>query len=145
MDSEKMRIGPGTKVWRRELCNLFGCAIGCDCNIAAFCEIGPGARIGDRCRVGAFGFIPGGVWIGEDVWIGPRVTFTNDKHPPNADWHKERQTIVEDEAVIGAGVVVLPGVKIGKGALIGAGSVVTRDIEPGAVAYGNPARKVRDK
>lgn len=48
--------------------------------------------------------------------------------------------IVEDDVWLGAGVTVLDGVKIGRGAVVGAGSVVTHDIPPGAIAAGVPAR-----
>jgi galactoside O-acetyltransferase len=53
--------------------------------------------------------------------------------------------IIEDEAWLGAHVVVLPGVRIGRGAVVGAGSVVTRDIPAGAVAHGAPARPRRSR
>ncbi len=43
-------------------------------------------------------------------------------------------------AQLGVNVTVLPFVRIGEGAIIGAGSVVTRDVEPGSVAFGNPAQ-----
>lgn len=48
--------------------------------------------------------------------------------------------IIEDEAWLGTGVVVLSGVRIGQGAVIGAGAVVTRDVPAWAIAVGNPAR-----
>ena len=53
--------------------------------------------------------------------------------------------IVEDEAWIGAHVVVLAGVRIGRGAVIGAGSVVTRDVPDMAVVAGVPAKLLRDR
>lgn len=51
--------------------------------------------------------------------------------------------IVEDDVWIGMGVIILSGVKIGKGAIVGAGSVVTKDIPPYAISVGNPARVIR--
>lgn len=47
---------------------------------------------------------------------------------------------IEDDCWIGGNVVILPGVRIGKGSTIGAGSVVTADIPPYSVAVGNPCR-----
>jgi acetyltransferase-like isoleucine patch superfamily enzyme len=55
------------------------------------------------------------------------------------DWTLET-TIVEDGASLGSGAVILAGVRVGRGALVGAGAVVTRDVPPGAVVVGNPAR-----
>jgi acetyltransferase-like isoleucine patch superfamily enzyme len=51
--------------------------------------------------------------------------------------------VIEDEAWIGTGVIVLSGVKIGEGAVIGAGSVVTRDVPAGGIAVGNPAKVIK--
>ena len=95
--------------------------------------------IGNNCKVQAFAFIPTGVTIGNNVFIGPRVTFTNDKHPPSGNWSA---TIVEDEVVIGAGAVILPGLTLGKGCVVGAGAVVIKDVLPYATVVGNPAKMV---
>jgi len=51
--------------------------------------------------------------------------------------------VVRRLARIGANATILPGIEIGEGALVGAGSVVTRDVPPGAVVAGNPARVIR--
>jgi acetyltransferase-like isoleucine patch superfamily enzyme len=56
---------------------------------------------------------------------------------------KEQEVIIEDDAWLGCGVVVLKGVTIGRCAIVGAGSVVTKDVPDYAVAMGNPARVVR--
>ncbi|HKU43757.1 MAG TPA: DapH/DapD/GlmU-related protein, partial [Polyangiales bacterium] len=52
---------------------------------------------------------------------------------------------IEDEVNLGVGAIVLPGVRIGRGARIGAGAVVTRDIPPYTVAAGSPARVLRER
>ena len=54
-----------------------------------------------------------------------------------------RSVIIEDDVWLGTGVIVLPGVRIGKGSVVGAGSVVSRSIPPGSVAVGVPARVVK--
>ena len=126
------------RIW--EPCNIYPSArIGIDVNIGTFCEIGHNVVIGDRTRIGCHSFIPEGVIIGDNVFIGPRVTFTNDKYPPSspAGWD---MIIVHDNAAIGAGCVILPGVYIGRKSLIGAGSVVTKNVPHGEVWAGNPAR-----
>lgn len=113
-----------------------------DCvHIGSFSEIGPRVTIGSRVRIGAMCFIPEGVTIRDDAWIGPRCTFTNDRFPPSPreEW---QDTIIERGARLGAGVTVVCGVTIGEGALIGAGSVVTKNIPPGEVWAGIPAKKI---
>jgi acetyltransferase-like isoleucine patch superfamily enzyme len=50
------------------------------------------------------------------------------------------ETLVEEDASIGSGAVILGGVRVGAGALIGAGAVVTRDVSPGKTVAGVPAR-----
>ncbi|MDO8638384.1 MAG: acyltransferase [Candidatus Daviesbacteria bacterium] len=102
--------------------------------------ISPGNVIGDGCRIHAGSFLEL-VHLGKKVFIGPGVVFTDDPHPVNPSSRKHfGGARVEDEAVIGANVTILPHVKIGKRVVIGAGSVVTRDIPDGEVWVGNPAR-----
>jgi len=55
---------------------------------------------------------------------------------------KKREIVIEKDAWLGAGVIVLPGVKIGEGAIIGAGAVVTKDVEPFTIVGGVPAKKI---
>jgi len=92
--------------------------------------------------------------VGKNVSIGPNVTFVVSSCANNGreintipyvrdHLTKEKQIIVEDEVWIGAGVVVLPGITIGRCSVVGAGSVVTRDVEPFSVYAGVPARKIR--
>lgn len=112
-------------------------------SLGAYVEVGDGAQIGKACKIEAYAFIPPGIKIGDNVFIGPRVTFTNDKHPrANGDW-EQLETIVEDNVAIGAASVILPGLRLGKGCVIGAGSVVTKDVPPGETWVGNPARRIK--
>lgn len=88
------------------------------------------------------------VIIGNRVAFAPRVTLVLQSYP---NYSRARQAaptrsadiIIGDDAWIGTGSIILPGVRVGGGAVIGAGSVVTRDIPPGAVAAGSPARIIR--
>lgn len=132
--------------------NVYGCHVGDECRIGPFVEIQRGVRIGNRVKIGSHTFVCAGVRIEDDVFVGHGVVFTNDRQPRSTtpegalkgpkDWHLER-TLVERGASLGSGVMVLPGITIGRHAMIGAGAVVTRDVEPGAVVAGNPARRVR--
>ena len=137
---EDVVIGSRTKIWHPETSNIYGAVIGNDCNIGALVEIRKDVIIGNNCKIQAFTFIPEGIRIGNNVFIGPHVCFTNDKYPKaQGDW-QQLYTYVEDDVSVGAGAVILPGLRIGKGAVIGAGSVVTRSVFPGHTVKGNPAR-----
>lgn len=84
--------------------------------------------------------------VGRHVMIGPHCYFTDADHGTAPESSVQSQpmrrapVIIEDDVWIGAHVVVLPGVRIGKGAVVGAGSVVTRDVPSMAVVAGAPAR-----
>lgn len=127
------------KFWHKHLSNIGLCTIGDGSTVHSHVWIGDRVNIGERCKIQAFVFIPTGVRIGNDVFLGPRVTFTNDKHPPSPDWDI---TIVSDNVSIGANATILPGITIGKGAKIGAGAVVTKNVPEGETWIGNPARKM---
>jgi acetyltransferase-like isoleucine patch superfamily enzyme len=132
--------------------NLYGCEIGDATRIGTFVEIQRGARVGARCKIQSHTFVCDGVTIGDEVFVGHGVMFVNDKRPgatasdgalqTEDDWTM-LETVVEDGASLGSGVVVLGGVRIGAGALVGAGAVVTRDVPPGATVAGVPARATR--
>lgn len=57
--------------------------------------------------------------------------------------HLPRSVLVERGAWIVAGVIILPGVSIGRNSVIGAGAIVTRDVPPFSVAVGNPSRVIK--
>lgn len=129
--------------------NLYGCRIGDDTHVGTFVEIQRGAVVGARCKIESHAFICDGVEVGDEVFVGHGVMFINDRHPAatdaegrrkeTGDWALER-TRVESRASIGSGATILCGVRIGTGAVVGAGAVVTRDVAPGDVVAGVPAR-----
>ena len=143
MISSDTKIGKGTHIWHPELVNIYGAVIGEDCNIGAFVEIKKGVVIGNRVRIQAFAFIPEGITIEDDVFIGPHVCFTNDRcpdaHTAEVGTWKQESTLVKKGCSIGANATILPGLTIREGAMIGAGAVVTRDVPPNTICYGNPA------
>jgi maltose O-acetyltransferase len=86
--------------------------------------------------------------IGDRVSMAPRVTIVLSSHPnrsrirPFAPTARGDVTI-EDDAWIGAGAVILPGVRIGRGAVVAAGAVVTADVPALTIVGGQPARAIR--
>lgn len=88
------------------------------------------------------------ITIGDFVMLGPNVTLCTGTHPLQADLRKKAAqynlpVTIENNAWLGAGVTVLPGVTIGENAVIGAHSLVTKDIPANVIAYGNPCRVIR--
>ncbi len=153
---EYCRIAPdvllGANVKISAFVNLYGCSVGDSTKIGAFVEIQKGAAIGKNCKISSHTFICEGVTVQDNVFIGHNVTFINDKYPraTRADGSLQTEkdwsvvpTLVESGASIGSSVSILCGVTIGAGAMVGAGSVVTKDIPPGEIWAGNPARFVR--
>ena len=150
------RIAPDVKLGKsvciREFTNLYGCEIGDDVKIGTFVEIQKGVKIGNRCKISSHTFICEGVTLEDDVFVGHNVTFINDRHPratngngrlqTDADWVCIR-TLIKRGASIGSGTTLLCGITVGENAMIGAGSVVTKDVPPGAVMAGNPAKMIR--
>jgi acetyltransferase-like isoleucine patch superfamily enzyme len=140
-------FGDGVVVY--SFANLYGCRIGDNTRVGTFVEIQRGAVIGANCKIQSHTFICDGVTIEDDVFVGHGVMFVNDKFPratagegrlqTEEDWEL-LETVVERGASLGSGAVLLGGVRVGAGALVGAGAVVTRDVPPGDVVLGNPAR-----
>jgi UDP-2-acetamido-3-amino-2,3-dideoxy-glucuronate N-acetyltransferase len=136
-------IGAGSKVWWYAVV-LQDVRIGVNCSIGSHTEIGRGSRIGDQTRIGAQCFLPPNSVVGCSVFIGPGVVFTDDRfpriHTPEEPPYHAEPPVIEDGANIGAGAVILPGVRIGRKAFIAAGAIVTRDVPAGGHVRGQPAR-----
>jgi acetyltransferase-like isoleucine patch superfamily enzyme len=118
---EDTRIGDHVSVWSNSVID-YGCVIGsrvkihCNCYVAQFTE------------------------LEDDTFLAPGVTIANDLFPGRSRSASAMAgPLIRAGVQIGVNATILPYVIIGKGAIIGAGSVVTRDIPPGMVAYGNPA------
>lgn len=104
-----------------------------------------GTWIGQQC----FFHSAGGIYIGTNVGIGPGVKIITSSHKSDSSLpvlHSEllfKEVIVESDSDLGVGSIVLPGVKIGKGAIVGAGAVVTKDIPPYSIVAGVPAKVIK--
>ena len=111
---------------------------------------------GSRLHVGANTFINadfltlggGEITIGANVLVGPSARLYTPNHALDveerrAGYERVSPIVIEDDVWLGGNVVVCPGVRIGAGSVIGTGSVVTRDVPPGVIVAGNPARVIR--
>lgn len=136
---------------RRILAELLG-AFGEESEIRPplHCDYGYNLRIGARTFVnfGLAALDVAPITIGDDVQIATYVQLLTPTHPTEpgprrAKWEAARPITIGDNVWLGGGVVVLPGVTIGEDTVVGAGAVVTRDLPPGVVAVGNPAKVVR--
>jgi UDP-N-acetylbacillosamine N-acetyltransferase len=105
--------------------------IGSGTIICAGAVVVAGSQIGQNVIINTSASVDHECTIADGVHIGPGV-------------HIGGRTTIEQGAWIGIGATVSDRIKIGESSIIGAGSVVVRDIPPGVVAYGVPAKVMRD-
>lgn len=140
---ESESIGAGTRVWAFAHV-MEGAVVGEGCNICDHAFLESGTVIGNRVTVKNNVLLWDGVTVEDDVFLGPNVVFTNDPTPRAAfkkDPEDFSKTVVKRGSTIGANATVVCGHVIGEHSFVGAGSVVTSDVQPFALAYGNPARR----
>lgn len=122
-------------------------------------DYGYNIRVGKRCFFNYnCVFLDGAsITFGDDVWVGPNCSFVTPLHPLvgreramriDGDgvshlWERDLPITVGDDVWIASNVTVNPGVTIGEGAVIESGSVVTKDVPPRTIAFGNPCRVAR--
>lgn len=114
---------------------------GINLQIGTFCELQGDIQIGEYVRFQSSVFVGKKTKIGNYVWILPRVVFTNDPTPPS---NQLIGCTVEDFASIAASAVLMPGVRIGHHSLVAASACVTKDVPPGKVVAGVPAKIIGD-
>jgi acetyltransferase-like isoleucine patch superfamily enzyme len=92
--------------------------------------------IGNNVKIQGLVYIPPKTRIGNNVFIAPQVGFSNDHYPPSPI----EGVTVEDDTMIFFGAKIIGGATIGKNSIVGMGSIVTKDIPPDEVWFGNPAK-----
>jgi UDP-2-acetamido-3-amino-2,3-dideoxy-glucuronate N-acetyltransferase len=138
-DIQSKKIGKGTSIWQYVVI-LPGAVIGNNCNINAHCFIENEVKIGNNVTIKCGVYLWDGITIEDNVQVSPNVTFMNDMCPRAKTPFSLMRTTIKKNASIGAGATILGGITIGEYALIGAGSVVTKNVPPYTVWYGNPAK-----
>jgi maltose O-acetyltransferase len=115
-----------------------------------YCVYGQNIYIGDHVFLNVLCTILdcSEVHIGDHVMIGPAVQIYTAAHYLQAEsriqgWGVAKPIVIEDNAWLGGGAILLPGVTVGRNAVVGAGAVVTRSVPANTVVAGNPARAIR--
>lgn len=97
--------------------------------------------IGDFVKIEANCFIPTHCTLGSRVFLGPGVVILNDRYPlKQREAYRPEGCTIDDDATIGGGAVLLPGVRIGAGSFVAAGAVVVRDAPPDRLVVGVPGK-----
>lgn len=136
---ETTNIGKGTRIWMH-VHIMKDVEIGERCNIGEGCFIESGVRIGNDVVIKNNIAIWDGVTIEDGAFLGPNMVFTNELEPRSGFPKEVARTLVKKGASIGANATIVANRVIGEYAMVGAGSVVTRDVAPHRLVYGNPAR-----
>lgn len=135
---EQSLLGDGASIRER-------CRVGSRCVVSRYVTVNYETRIGDRTKIMDNTHVTGKCTIGSDVFISLHVGMANDKGAGKHGYDEDDilGPTIEDGAVVGVGAILLPAVRIGAGAFVAAGSLVNKDVAPGSVVAGSPARVVR--
>ena len=137
-------IGDNTKIWH--FTHIMSKAkIGESVSIGQNCFVGDNVVIGDNVKIQNNVSVYDGVIIENNVFVGPSVVFTNVKLPKSLEPVNKNytKTIIRKGVTLGANSTIICGIEIGENAFIGAGSVVTKDVPPNTMWYGNPAKQIK--
>ena len=141
-DVQSSNIGENTNIW--QFCVVLKEAtIGCNCNINASVLIENDVLIGDNVTIKSGVQIWDGTTLEDNVFIGPNVTFTNDFTPRSKQYPNQfLKTMIKQGSSIGANSTIIGGTIVEEYAMIGAGSVVTKNVGPHELWYGNLAKHI---
>lgn len=117
-------------------------------------DLGEGLVIGDNSSIGPYGYVgcAGKIEIGESVMIGPKVTMIAENHVfKNSELRIKEQgviqkgIVIENDCWIGAGVIILDGVRIGTGSVIGAGTLLTKNVPENSIIFDKKNKSLRNR
>lgn len=107
--------------------------------IDSYCKTGENLVVREGTSFKPLTQISDDVQMGKNVFVGPDVVILRGM----ADRKGQEPPVIGNNVYIGGCVTILPGLTIGDNAILGAGAVVTKDVEPGAVMVGNPAKRIK--
>ena len=116
------------------------CTIGSRCIISRYVTINYNTTVGNNVKIMDLTHLTGNMIIEDDVFVSILVGTTNDNVVRSGYGDHVKGPHIEEGAVIGVGASLLPGVRIGREATVAAGAVVTKNVEPGEMVVGIPAR-----
>ena len=139
------RLGSGVIVGD-QACIRERCEVGDDVVVGRGSLVENDSTVGARTKIQAMAYITAYSTLEDDVFIAPCVQTANDNFMGRTERRHalRRGPTIRRGARVGAGAVLCPGVEIGEEAFVGAGAVVVKDVPPGVVVVGNPARILRD-
>ncbi len=133
---KNVKLGKDVRIWNFTYIGN-DAEIGDGTKVGSLAHIDYGVKIGKNCKIEGMAYIPPLTVIDDDVFIGPGVVFTNDPYPMSP---KMVGVHVESGAIVCAGAMLKAGITVGSKSVVGLGAVVTKDVPPETVVYGNPAR-----
>jgi acetyltransferase-like isoleucine patch superfamily enzyme len=143
-------VGVGAKIWH-DVHIREGAVIGDHTILGKGVYVDKDVKVGANCKIQNGSYLYRGTELEDGVFVGPRACFTNDRVPRAINAHGQLKTAEEWDmgtihvcygASIGAGVIVLPNVTIGRFAMVGAGAIVTRDVPSHGLVVGVRARLI---
>lgn len=136
-----VKIGSNVRIWHFVYVGD-RTIIGDETTIGSLTHIDRDVKIGKKCMIAGMVYIPPLTEVEDNVFIGPGATLTNDRFPKGGGNVQTRLigVKVKRDATICAGAMIRAGVTIGNNSVVGMGALVTRDVPPNTVVYGNPAK-----